>query len=198
MGVEVGKISLENLTRVSVEERPHIVHHAIPGLEGNLAQVMGRASVQVNLEGIFYGADAADRLKDLRKLHLAGDPVDFFADTVGEGYFAQVIISRLDVSQRAGEPDQFSYRCQLVEYVKPPEPAVTSPLAGIDSDLLDQASGFMDDVQNGLAQVASLASLLTNAPSFGDPTGRLKDMPKDFTKNAGDTSDALSSVRDLF
>ena len=198
MAVEVGKISLENLTEVSVQERPHVVHHEVPGLEGNLAQVMGRASVQVTLHGIFYGADAATSLKDLRKLHLAGDPVDFFADAVGEGYFAQVIISRLDVAQKAGEPDQFNYRCELVEYVKPPEPAVTSPFGAIDSGLLDQASGFMDDVQNGLAQVSSLTSLLTNTPSFGDPTGRVKDMPKDFTKNAGDTSDALTTVRDLF
>ena len=198
MAIEVGKISLEKLTQVSVEERARVVHHAVPGLAGDLAQLMGRPSVLVTLHGIFYGADAVDKLKDLRKLYLAAEPVDFFADAVGEGYFAQVIISRLDVTQCATEPDQFSYRCQVVEYVKPPEPAVTSPFAAIDSDLLNQASGFMDDVQNGLAQISSLTNLLANTPSFGDPTGRLKDMPKDFTQNAGDAKDALSTVSDLF
>src|SRR5947209_18033339 len=101
MAVEVGKISLEKLTQVSVEERARVVHHAVPGLKGDLAQMMGRPSVQVTLHGIFYGDEAADRLKDLRKLYLEGEPVDFFADAVGEGYFAQVIISRLDVTQRA-------------------------------------------------------------------------------------------------
>lgn len=198
MAVEVGKISLEELTQVSVEERARVVHHAVPGLAGDLAQMMGRPSVQVTLHGIFYGADAADKLKDLRKLYLAAEPLDFFADAVGEGYFAQVIISRLNVTQRAGDPDQFSYCCQMVEYVKPPEPAATSPFAAIDSDLLSQASGFMDDIQNGLAQVSSLTSLLANTPSFGDPTGRVKEMPKDFTQNAGDTTSALTTVRDLF
>jgi hypothetical protein len=198
MAIEVGKISLDELTQVSVEERARVVHHAVPGLAGDLAQVMGRPSVQVTLHGIFYGADSADKLKDLRKLYLAAEPVDFFAEAVGEGYFAQVIISGLEVTQRAGEPDQFTYCCRVVEYVKPPEPAVTSPFAAIDSDLLSQASGFMDDIQNGLAQVSSLTSLLTSTPSFGDPTGRLKDMPKDFTQSTGDVSSALSTVHDLF
>jgi hypothetical protein len=199
MAVELGNISLDKLTRVSVAERARIVHHSVPGLAGDLAQVLGRPSVQVALEGIFFGRDAADRLKGVRDLYLAGEPVDFFADAVGDGYFAQVLISGLHVAERAGEPDQFTYSCELVEFVKPPEPAVADPLAGLDTGLLDEAAGFVDDVQDALEQVSQLTDLLANIPSFGDPTKRLSEMPTAFTTLAGgDTLSTLSGVRDLF
>ncbi len=199
MAVELGKISLDLLTRVSVAERARIVHHAVPGLAGDLAQVLGRPSVQVALEGIFFGGDARDRLKGVRDLYLAGAPVDFYADAVGEGYFAEVLISGLHVAERAGEPGQLTYSCELVEFVKPPEPAVADPLAGLDTGLLDEAAGFMDDAQDAVEQVSQLSDLLANSPSFGDPTQPLSEMPTAFTTLAGgDTLQTLSGVRALF
>jgi hypothetical protein len=199
MAIEVGDISLEKITRVSVHEHGRIVRHQVPGLAGSFAQVLGRPSVEVCLEGVFFGPSAAADLGSLRKLYLAGEPIDFFADAVGDGYFAQVLISGLAVEQRAGEPDQFSYSCNLVEYVEPPEPAVIDPLGAIDTSLLDEASAFMDDVQNAIEQVSQLADLLANFPSFGDPTGRLTELPKAFTDLAGgDALNVLRNVRDLF
>ena len=64
---------------------------------------MGRPSVEVVLEGIFFGDSAADDLGKLRKVYLDRKPVDFLADAVGSGYFAQVLVSNLAVTQRAGE-----------------------------------------------------------------------------------------------
>jgi hypothetical protein len=198
MAVRLGTIEIEKLTRVQVRERARIVHHAVPGLEGELAQTLGRSSVEVVLDGIFYGPEALDKLAELRALHLEHQPVDFFADAVGEGYFAQVLIYRLDLAQRAGEFEQFNFTCEVVEYVEPPEPAVADGLPGLDTELLDEAAGFMDDVQNAVEQVSQLADLIANVPSFGDPTGRLPQMTGDFTSNVGDAPQTLTDLRDLF
>ena len=199
MSVEIGSVSLDKLTHVAVREHARIVRHRVPGMAGDLAQVLGRPSVEVELRGLFFGSDAVDRLKSLRDLHIAGDPVDFFAEAVGDGYFAQVLITGIEVAQRAGEPDQFDYACTLAEYVKPPEPATADALGSLDTGLLDEAAGFMDDVQNALAEVSSLADMLGNFPSFGDPTGRLAEMPTTFNSLvSGDGLTTLTSVRDLF
>ena len=199
MAIEVGSISLEKITRVSVRETGRIVHHQVPGLAGSFAQVLGRPSVEIELEGIFFGPDALKSLGELRRLYLAGDPVDFFADAVGDGYFAQVLIAGLNVEQHAGEPGEFSYTCRVVEYVEPPEPAVVDPLRAIDTDLLSEAAAFVDDVQNALEQVSQLADLMANFPSFVDPTGRLGALPQAFTNIAGgDALKALNDVKNLF
>lgn len=200
MAVELGQISLDKLTRVTVSERARIVYHRIPGLAGDLAQVLGRPSVQVRLEGIFFGADAAERLKRMRTLHLAGEPVDFFADAVGEGYFTQVLIAGLQVVQQAGEPDQFTYTCELVEFVKPPQAlAANDFLAKLDGELLNEAAGFMDEVQNAVEEVSQLEELLASVPSFGDPTRRLSELPAAFKAiAAGEILGTLTSLRTLF
>jgi hypothetical protein len=135
----------------------------------------------------------------LRALHLKGEPVDFFADAVGDGYFSQVVIGALDVTEHAGELDQFTWRCEVAEYVEPPQPASPlSDLGQLDTDLLNEAASFMNDVQNAVEQARQLADMLTNLPSFGDPTGPLRTMPTTFVQIAG--GDALNSVgalRDL-
>ncbi len=200
MPVELGNITLDRLTEVAVRERPRIVHHAVPGLEGDLSQTLGRSSVEVRLCGIFYGPDATDNLDALRRLYLGREPVDFFAEAVGEGYFAQVLIADLDVWQRAGRTGQLDYVCRVVEYVEPPEPAAVDSLGGIDTELLDEAAGFVDDVQNALEEVSQLTDLLAGAPSFGDPTAELTALPEDFVNLTGgeSTVSALTGLRDLF
>ena len=46
----------------------------------------------------------------------------------------------------------------------------------MDAGLLDEATAFMDDVQNALDEVSGLVDLIANAPSFGDPTTQLPQM----------------------
>jgi hypothetical protein len=87
----------------------------------------------------------------------------------------------------------------VIEYVEPPEPAVTGGLAGIDADLLGEASDFMDDVQGALEEVSQLTDLIANVPSFGDPTTRIEKMPAKFNDLlGGDTLKTLTSLSDLF
>ncbi len=198
MAVRLGNIELEKLTQVAVRERARIVRHDVPGLEGELAQTLGRSSVEVVLEGIFYGAGALDKLAELRSLHLEYKPVDFFADAIGEGYFTQVLISRLDLTQRAGRPEEFDFVCEVVEYVEPPEPALADTAPGLDAGLLEEAGAFMDDVQNAVAEVSALTDLIANVPSFGDPTSKLAEMPAEYVGDVADVAGTLAELKDLF
>ena len=197
MSIELGGTTLEHLTRVDVSEATRVVRHAVPGMSGDLSQVLGRPSVIVRFQGIFYGATAMDELGALRGAHLAGEPVDFFTEAVGEGYFAQVLITRLHVAQRAGYPDQFDYACEVMEYVEPPEPAVSDPFGELDAGLLDEATAFMDDVQNAIDEVSGLVDLVANAQSFGDPTSQLPQMLDAFMSWKDGGMGALTGVRDL-
>lgn len=200
MTIELGDITLSQLTHISVQEQARIVRHPVPGMSGDLSQTLGRPSVLVRFQGIFYGEKAADDLGGLRRAYLDEHPVDFFTEAVGEGYFAQVLITRLEVNQRAGYLDQFDYVCEVVEYVEPPEPVVAAPLGleGLDADLLGEAMSFVDDVQNALAQVSELTDLLANAPAFGDPTSRLPQMLDQFTALTGSGTTTLTHIRNLF
>jgi hypothetical protein len=200
MAVELGGVTLEHLTHIDVTEQVRIVRHAVPGMQGDLAQVLGRPSVEVTFKGIFYGPGSADDLAALRAAFATRAPVDFFTDAVGEGYFAQVLISHITVAQRAGFLDQFDYTCTVVEYVEPPEPVQANPLGELDMGLLDEAAGFMDDVQNALDTVSKLTNLIANVPDFGNPTERLGGMLDEYTttlSNASAGVSALASLRDL-
>lgn len=196
MAVELGGLTLTTLTEIRVEERAAYVRHSVPGMDGDLSQDVGRPSVEIELNGVFYGADTSDGLSQLRDLYLQREPVDFFAAATGEGYFAQVLISSLEVSERAGELDQFSYRCRLHEFVEPPEPVAVSGLPSLDSSLLDEAAAFMDDAQNAIEQVSQLVEILGNLPSFADPTSRLGALPSAFVSLADGMQGPLTETRD--
>src|SRR5262245_40254194 len=196
MAVEIGGLTLSTLTDIKVQERAAFVYHSVPGMDGDLSQAVGRPSVQIELNGIFYGSDAADQLKRLRDLYLKREPVDFFTAATGEGYFAQVLIASLDIVERAGELDQFSYHCRIREYVEPPEPAAVPGLSSLDTALLDEAASFMDDVQNAVEQVSQLADLLGSAPSFANPTSGLAQLPSAFLALVGGMQEPLTAARD--
>lgn len=200
MAVELGDLTLERLTQVNVQERARIVKHEVPGMEGSLTQMMGRSSVVIQLVGIFHGADdaASNGLDGLRQVYLAGDPVDFYTEATGTGYFAQVVITKLDVMQRAGFLDQFDYKLEISEYIEPPEPISIDPLSAIDSSLLDEAAAFMDDVQNAIDAVSQLADLVAAIPDFGDPTEGIGDMVTEYSSAAEGVVTALQAIDDLF
>jgi hypothetical protein len=163
MPIELAGIQLPRVHRIATVERADFASHRVPGLNGNLVQDLGRESVAVRIEGIFYGADATDKLNQLRDTYKNRKPADFLADITGQSYFSQVVIEQLDVWQRAGEPDQFSYALLVREYVPPPQPATAfaEGLSDLDAGLLDEALGFMDAL--------ALPDFLS-APGISDPT----------------------------
>jgi hypothetical protein len=201
MPVELGSVTLQHLTEVDVRERARVVRHAVPGFSGDLAQTFGRSSVEVRFRGIFYGPSAADDLNALRQAYLERQPVDFYTEAVGEGYFSQVLITRLDVSQRAGDLDQFNFACEVIEYVEPPEPAAVDPFSALDTDLLGEAVAFVDDMQAALAEVSQLVDLIANFPDFSNPLEPLESILDGFSgivEGAGGAIDTLTNIRDLF
>lgn len=198
MAVRIGNIELEKLTLVEVRERARLSHYSVPGLAGDFVQTFGRPSVAVLLSGVFFGDDALDNLAALRALQQEREPVDFFADAVGEGYFTQVLISRLDLRQRAGSPDGFDFVCEVVEYVEPPEPGLFDAAPALDAGLLQEAGAFMDDVQNAVEQVSQLTELIANVPSFGDPTEKVAEMPVVYLGHVAAMSESLADLGENF
>src|SRR4051812_21450867 len=136
MPVEVGGVNLSHLTRVVTAERARMARHPVPGMSGDLAQTLGRPSIEVELSGIFYGPNALDDLQRLRAAYFAEAPVDLVIDAVDDSApvqplgFTQVLIAALEVTQRAGYPAQFDFPCPLLEYVEPPRPAAPDVFAG--------------------------------------------------------------------
>lgn len=198
MTVELAGISLDKLTHVAVKERTRIIHHAVPGMSGDIAQTFGRPSVETTFQGIFYGNDAVAELNRLRQAFLELEPVDFFTEAVGEGYFTEVLITDLDIVQTAHYPNQFDFSCTVVEYVEPPEPVSADPFSVVDDDLIAQAIGSVNDVQNALGQVAQLTELIANIPSFGNPTEKLGGLPDQYLGLVTGGTDVASTIRALF
>jgi hypothetical protein len=71
-----------------------------------------------------------------------------------------------------------------------------SPLGALATSILDEAAGLMDDIQDGLAQVAGLLEHCFRAPPTGNPT-RLPSMLTSFTDAAGGASSAVSGIGSL-
>ena len=163
MPVELGSIRLDRIHRIATLEQADFVNHRIPGLEGNVVQDVGRDSVRLQIEGIFYSQTAQADMEGLREIYKAREPVDFLAEIVGQAYFAQVILERFEVVQRAHEPDQFSFLLVVAEYVVPPEPELPAA-PDIDLAILEEAQNFMD-----IAELPDTLSL----PEFRDPTAPL-------------------------
>jgi DNA circularisation protein N-terminus len=210
--VELAGIQLTHVTGVTVTETARFARHAVPGMHGDLAQALGRASAEVELRGIFYGPSAPDELDQLRAAYDGGEPVTLFLQAADQSeltqalHFTDVLIAALVVEQRAGAPDEFGFSCRVVEYVPPPAPVpVAAPglelpgaeaLNAVDLDVLDEAMAAVDGVQDALAAVAELGDLLANIPSFADPTTRLPQMLDLFTPLASGGAGTLGDVRD--
>jgi DNA circularisation protein N-terminus len=166
MPIELAKIQLNRVHRIETLEQASLVHHRIPGLEGNMIQNLGRDSVWLQIEGIFYGNKAHEQLETLRKAYKQREPVDFLADVVGQAYFSQVLLERFEVAQVAQSPEQFSYRLTLAEYV-PPKKSAAANQAAVNQAVKVQAKKLMD--------VASLPEALSmgSIPELTNPAAPL-------------------------
>ncbi|MFZ6028607.1 MAG: DNA circularization N-terminal domain-containing protein [Chloroflexota bacterium] len=129
MPVEIGGIKVPRVHRLTTLEQAAFVHHRVPGQDGNTIQNLGRDSVQLEIEGIFFGPQAKEDLEKLRGLYVKRQPVDFIADLMGQYFTGKVVLTRLDVAQSAQEPQQFSYSLVVAEYVQPPKQGATAQQA---------------------------------------------------------------------
>src|ERR687886_12038 len=160
MAIELAGIQLHRVHKIATLEQAVLVHHRVPGLEGNVAQNLGRNSVRLQIEGIFYGSAAKDDLEALRKDYKHRKPVDFLAELVGQAYFSQVSLERFEVAQSAPYPDEFSYSLTIAEYVAPPK-SDTAAAASMDRAIQLKAQNFM--------AVATLPNALGSIPELTNP-----------------------------
>lgn len=190
MPIELGGIQLTRVHRLATLEQAALVAHHVPGLEGNIVQNMGRASVELRVEGIFYGATANDDLEALRALYKRREPVDFLAEIVGESYFSQVVITRFEVFEVAGSPDEFGYLLHILEYVEPPEPETAPDFSAVDRSILADAQNFMD--------AATLPDLIGGIPNITNPLTPLEGALGNVQTALGGLNAAAEPLQSLF
>lgn len=196
MAVQLGSVSLEHLTDVDVRDRARLARLPVPAMAGDVVQQLGRSSVDLVLAGSFIGPGAAEQLAALREVFRGASSVDLLAEAAGDGYVATVVVAGLDVRQGAGDVERFDYRVSLVEYVKPPAAATLGLLNALDTGLAEEAAGYLDDVQNGLAEVSRLVSL-TQLAGFGDPTAKAPAMLDRYREAGGGQTEPAAGLRDL-
>ncbi len=144
MPIELAGIQLNRVHKIVTLEQPAFAYHRIPGLLGNVVQDLGRDSVRLQIEGIFFGPNALKDLDGLRKIHKKRDPVDFLAEIVGQAYFSQVTLESFEVFQLADAPEEYSYSLTVAEYVAPPKPAAAPAPSSVDVAIRVEAQGFID------------------------------------------------------
>ena len=142
MAIELASIQLNRVHKIDTLEQAAVVYHRVPGLEGDVTQNLGRDSVRLQIEGIFYGASASTDLEKLRKAYKEREPVDFLADIVGQAYFSQVVLEQFEVLQAAQFPEQFGYRLTITEYV-PPQRSARTDNAAVNRAIQTQAQSLM-------------------------------------------------------
>jgi hypothetical protein len=112
---------LNSVYNVKVDERRSVVEHKIPGMEGGILQDLGREPVRISFEGVIYGEEAKEALKNIRLKFKAGKPVPFSSDVSGVAEVTDVLIEDLQVDDMGGMPNNYKYRIVLREYIPPPQ-----------------------------------------------------------------------------
>lgn len=194
MPIEIGDLHLTRIHKIETQESANNIYHTVPGLNGNISQNIGRDSVRLVIEGIFYGPTLKDDLGKLRAIHTAHEPVDFVADITDQAYTGKVILDNFEVSEDAAEPEQFNYKLLVSEYVKPPKAAM-----GLDAMALDSINQAIKIDAAALMDIASLPDMLTMGaiPELSNPLEPLEgslDPVKEAVGNLHGTIDGLTKL----
>lgn len=190
MAIELGGIQLNRVHRIVTLEHADWVTHRLPGLDGSLVQDLGRDTVRLQINGIFYGAAASQDLDALRKIYKNREPVDFVAEIVGGAYFSQVILEQFEVWQQADAPAEFGYQLAIAEYVPPPSPPLAS-LPKINQAIATDAANLLN--VDALADALQMGSL----PEITNPVAPLKtalDPVKSATANLDSITQGLKML----
>ena len=178
---------------IESRERRSLVELPVPGRAGSLFQDLESDPVRLVLTGSLYGEEVRNEfLESLREKFRAGDPVTFVADIHTATEVEYVLIDDLWLRESGERPDQIAYFIALTE--SPPPPPPPDPLTGIDSDLLDQADGFLDAVTGALDVIDGLGSV----PDVVDPTPPLTDAISGVTEATEGLGEALDPLRAIF
>ena len=140
-------LELGQVREIGTYERRALPESKVPGMDGSLLQNLGRGPTRLALWGVASGPEAKGFLEQLETKYRAGEPVSFISDVVADAEIEQMLIGDLKTQELAGRPERFAWVLTMREYIEPVEPEDVSAL---DGDILDEASGLMDDLIEGL------------------------------------------------
>ncbi len=195
MSIDIGNLKLSKIHKMETLENANYVYHTVPGLEGSISQDLGRSSVRLSIEGIFYGTTAKDDMKKLREIYKKRDPVDFIADIVEQAYVGKVILESFGVKEDANDPEQFSYTLIVSEYVKPP-----SATMGMTSFGLDSVNQMIGVDAGALMELSSLTDMLAlgSIPELTNPLEPLDGSLGPIQNAVGGLSESMNGLTKLF
>lgn len=176
---------------ISALESRRLAVLPVPGLSGDLHQDLGRGALAVEIVGSLNGDESRDQfLAEIRERFLAGEPVDFVADIVGESELEQVLIETLATEEVASSPDRFRYRIVLREYTEPPEPPSPGLDLGLELDLDLEALLGLD--------LLDLPSMLTDLPEIGNVLEPIQPAAEALESALSNAGTLLDPIRELF
>lgn len=123
----LGDIELQQVQRIDSDQDQLLVRHAVPALEGDFLQGLGRRATAFVLDGVLTGPEVADGITSLREKFHAAEPVSFAADIATATRIDQVLIEAMDVREIAGHALRFEYSFLLREFIPPPAPRRETP-----------------------------------------------------------------------
>src|SRR6266545_5985720 len=120
-------LELQQAQRIASAEEEVYAEHAVPALEGDFLQDLGRRAVRIEATAMLTGPEAKDRVADLREKFRAADKMPFVADIATATRVDPVLVESLSVRERAGRPDAFEIALALREWIDPPAPETEDP-----------------------------------------------------------------------
>ncbi|WP_233104283.1 DNA circularization N-terminal domain-containing protein [Haliangium ochraceum] len=164
----IAGVELPAARAVRASENRHIVHHHIPGFEGDILQDVGRGPSVFLIEGVLHGDSAHSDAETLRQRFRNGTPVEFVAPLATAFEVQDVLIRSIELSEVGGWSALIHARITVIEYVEPPKTATLSApsltaTAEAWGDELDAAMGTEALARRIAADPASASSILEEA-----------------------------------
>ena len=168
----LGDVELQQVQSIEVDGDQVLVQHAVPALEGDFLQGLGRRGAQVRLTGVLTGPEAAEGLKTLRTKFRAAEPVSFVADIATATRVGQVLIEEMGVRELAGKPERFEYALTLREFIQASTPQTeAAPARQVDEEVQKEASDLTSQQINESANELGILEVQVDLEEGGDYAG---------------------------
>ncbi len=151
-------LELPQAQEIATLDRRVLAEHKPPGMDGSLLQNLGRRPTRLTLWGVATGPDVLSFVEKLNDKFRAGAPLPFVADIVADAEIEQMVVDDLQWQELAGKPQRYAYVLTLREHIEPVEPEDTSFL---DTDILDDALGLVDNLTAGLEIIQQLSDIIS-------------------------------------
>ncbi len=174
----IDELELPQVQEIRTRDRRALAEHRVIGMDGSLLQNLGRGATGLALWGIASGPRARGFLEELGRKFRDGNPVAFTADIIAATEIVEMTIAALKTRELAGRPERFAYLLTLREHVEPPRPEDTSFL---DDELLEDATGLMDDLVSGLDGLEMVLDFMTGLERFIPVLGTVRDRLREKT-----------------